>query len=119
MIMRHLLIVYFTIAFISGTSYLLVGGPRLYAKLYEASRGLKPISMEDAFVTGIAAQAAGIPRFNARGFHWTKLQIKSPPCSYLHVKTVHKVNDAEKRALWQYLKPGSTQDALRQVCGKS
>lgn len=97
---------------------MMIGGPKLYSKLLEAPKSLKPLQIEDVFLTGFVAEAAGVSRFSAPGFIHDKITIKRPPCDYLDVIAARDVNSAEKRDLWQYFKDSQSKTDLRVACSK-
>ena len=99
--------------YLSGTAYLIVNRKdkmsftsknkleTVIGKLYASTFEVGQIFMEDVYITGLAAQKAQVPRTNAPGFHYSKVEFSV--CAYLSLISTHHVSDEEKYIFWSKL----------------
>lgn len=85
--------------YLSGTSYVMSADA--VSKLYKASMEKPFMTMEDIFITGICASAAGIRRLQAKGF--TYLKRPSTGCAFHDAVSGHHVSPQEMHKIWKEL----------------
>nr|CAD7394089.1 unnamed protein product [Timema cristinae] len=84
--------------YLSGTGYIMSGDT--VGRLYRAALTIPLFHLEDVYVTGMVARAAGIrPRDNPS---FTYARRRLDPCLYRHpsVVTSHRLTPAELRRIW-------------------
>lgn len=88
--------------YLSGTAYAFtVSAAKV---LYDITSRIKPFWMEDIHITGICARAAGIPRFDHRGFTFQR----RPPsgCSFRDKISGHYVTGGQMLKIYRELSRG-------------
>lgn len=78
-----------------GPSYVMTG--KAVARLYEAVGEVRPLDLEDIYVTGLCAQKANVTRINDNRF-----SVSEPPrvCASRDVVTYHRVSPDLMYLLW-------------------
>ncbi|XP_063217560.1 beta-1,3-galactosyltransferase 1-like isoform X2 [Bacillus rossius redtenbacheri] len=84
--------------YLSGTGYVMSTG--IAALLYRAALGTPLFHLEDVYVTGLCARAAGVRPRDHPGFTYARRRLD--PCLYRHpsVVTSHRLTPAELRRVW-------------------
>ncbi|KAH7951639.1 hypothetical protein HPB52_010947 [Rhipicephalus sanguineus] len=85
--------------YIHGAMYVI--GGRVVELLYRATGHVRPISMEDVYITGMCAERAGIGRTRLAGTNNNKL---STLCEYKRAIYGHHVTAEEMDQLWYAMK---------------